>query len=198
MRPTFNTRLRDEYGSHEHRRLHHGGQAVLREIQPLLHKLACFEDVGARVEDHHHGRKAEHGLRADGFEERQAVERVLQRHSDEGVHLLGGKAWSFRLHLDERRRELGEDIQRRVFRGVDADKQQRQRGSHDEHAHVQRPGDNGVQHGSENVQLLASHELRAEQLGGTISDDLGACGWAAGEHGIRTRESRATWMRLRV
>ena len=57
--------------------------------------------------------RPEHRLRAHRLDARHAGQRVLQRHGDEAFDLLAGQAGRFGLDLDDRRRELGEDVQRR-------------------------------------------------------------------------------------
>ena len=53
-----------------------------------------------------------------------AVERVLERHGDQAFDFFGRKTRGFGLNLDQRRRELRENIERRVAHDAHTDDQQ--------------------------------------------------------------------------
>ena len=65
--------------------------------------------------------RPEHRLRAHRLQPRHAVQRVLERHGDQALDLLGRQPGRLGLDLDQRRGELGEDVERRLRRSVDAD-----------------------------------------------------------------------------
>ena len=67
---------------------------------------------------------------------RGAVERVLQRDSDQRFHLLGGHAWAFGLNLHIRRRELGKDIHRQAEKLLGAQEHHHRGGSNHQEAKV--------------------------------------------------------------
>ncbi len=73
-----------------------------------------MEEVGAAVEEQHDRREGRNRLRANGVELRQPLERLLERHGDERLHLLGGEPEAVGLDLDLGLRELREDVNRRV------------------------------------------------------------------------------------
>ena len=109
-----------------------GGQAGDGDRDALVHELAGLEAVGAALEEERDGRQAGDGLRAHDVEPRRAVQRLLHRDRDQLLDLLRGHAEPLGLHLDERRRELGEDVDRHVAHARRAD---------DQHAHAERHHD---------------------------------------------------------
>ena len=116
MTPILSTRLVDDSGEQDHRRLRRRRQPRRLDREPLLHHLPRRHQVGPLLEDQHHRRQPQHRLRADRLQPDRAVQRVLQRHADQALDLLGREPRRLGLDLDQRRRELGEDVQRRVPR----------------------------------------------------------------------------------
>ena len=91
-----------------------GRQARDRRCDALVHELAGLERIGAAVEDQRDRRQARDRGRAHRLEPGRRVERLLHRDRDEGLDLLGRHPQALGLHLDERRRELREDVDRHV------------------------------------------------------------------------------------
>jgi hypothetical protein len=103
------------------RRLGHVGQRV-RLRQALLDEGAPLVEVRARLEDQDDRRQARDGLRSDRVDARDAVEQVgLQRDRDELLDLVGRQAQRLGLDLRVWRRELGQDVDRRLAQLDDAE-----------------------------------------------------------------------------
>ncbi len=138
----------------DHRRSRGGRELRGGAGEALLHELSGDEEVGALAEDEQHGREAQHGLGAQGLETTHPVEGALQGHGHEALDLLGGEGRGLGLHLHSRRRELGEDVERRGLRGAHPydHEDHGERGHHDtepkgegdEGAHRQCPAPNSV------------------------------------------------------
>ena len=136
-RPIIRTRLDDESGGEQSRRLGHVGQRV-RLSQPLLHELPGAVDVGAGREHEHDRRQPRHGLRADHLDALDAVEEVgLERHRDELLDLVGRQAEGLGLDLGVRRRELGQHVDRCAPQLDDADDRQAGGDTENEQTEVQ-------------------------------------------------------------
>ncbi len=97
--------------------------------QPLLHQLPHPQQVRALGEEQHHGGETQHRLGADGAHPPDPEHRVLDRDGHQALHLVGGEAGRLGLDLDQRRGELGEDVERRLPQdaGREQDQQQRER-----------------------------------------------------------------------
>jgi hypothetical protein len=125
-RPTFKTRLNEEYGA-----ISTGGFTTAGRRFCARLRRSCTSCRALRM--------SVPVLKIITTEERPRtdLERIVLRKGrplsefssgtvTSAVDFLGGKAGRLRLHLDEGRGELGEDIQGRVLRGIDADDEQRQ------------------------------------------------------------------------
>ena len=106
----------------QHRRRLRDVRQRVRLRERLLHELARLVDVGAGLEHHHDRGQARNGRRAEGVDPLHAVQQVrLQRNGDQLLHLFSGEAERLGLHLDVRRRELGQHVGRRIPQLRDAD-----------------------------------------------------------------------------
>ena len=114
-----------------HRRSRGRGQLRRDQRQPLLHELSSAHQVRVFLKDQDDRREAEHRFRAQGFQLSHAVERVFDWSRDEAFDFGCGKAGRFGLDFDQRRRELGEDVERRRANDANADDHQRN-GQHDD------------------------------------------------------------------
>ena len=65
--------------------------------------------------------KPQHRFRANGLQVGRTVQCVLQRYRHQALNFLGRKARSLRLDLDQRWREFGKHVQRRVSQILIAD-----------------------------------------------------------------------------
>ena len=83
------------------------------------------------------------------------------------------KARRFGLDLDQRRRELREDVERRVLRRARAGDQQHDRQRHDDEAQPEGAFDDPAHHA---VAYFPDAELDAEQLRGAVGHDARASG----------------------
>ncbi len=72
--------------------------------------------------------------------------RVLQGHGDQALDLGGGKAGGLGLDLHQRRRELGEHVDRRVAHGPKPGHDQKGGEARHRHPQVERPGDQPANH----------------------------------------------------
>ncbi len=114
--------------------------------QPLLHDLPGRHQVGPLLENQNDRGEPEHRLRTDRLETDRAVECVFQGDTDQALDLLGRKPGRLGLDLDQRGRELGEDVQRGVTPSLDAHDHEHDRKRQDQHPQPQRRGDNPVHH----------------------------------------------------
>ncbi len=163
----------------------------MREVETFLHELPRLEDVGPRLEDHHDGGEPKDGFGTDRLEEGQAVERILQGHGDERIDLLGGKAGCLRLHLDEGGANSGKTSRGAFFVALTPTNKSATAAATTSTRmfSAQETMEFSMRGGL--VGLLACHELRAEELGGSVGDDLRANRWAARQT-ASLPESRAT------
>ena len=111
--PIFMTRLSDDSGDSMT-----GGCATAGSWAATRDKRSCTicravitSLAGSRISTTDDN--PEHGLRSDSVEARDAVERSLQRHRDQRLHVVGGKAWRLGLDLDQWRCKLREHVKRR-------------------------------------------------------------------------------------
>ena len=112
--PIFITRLVEESGCRMT-----GGLATVGSCRASAATRSCTSCRTCRwsapcSKDQHDLRQAEHRLRAHRVDVRNAGEGVLERHRDQALDLLAGQAGRLGLDLDERRGELGKDVERRV------------------------------------------------------------------------------------
>ena len=107
------------------KRGHHRGADARGELaahlhQALAHHLARAHHLGPFPEDRHDEREALNRLRADGVEVADAVHAVLHRARHERLDFLRRKPRRLGLEDHLRRGELGEDVDLRMARHVEA------------------------------------------------------------------------------
>jgi hypothetical protein len=103
-------------GRHHERRARPGRQLGRDSGEALLDELPRAVEVGPALEVELDRGDLLDGVRAHLVEALDAVERVLDRNRDQLLDLDRRVPGRERLHLDDRRRELGKDVQRRVTR----------------------------------------------------------------------------------
>ena len=91
-------------------------------------------------------------------------ERVLERHADQGLDLVGRQPRRLGLDLDQGRRELGEHVQGRVLRLLDADDDQDDRQGQHQHPEPQDVRDEPVHHEMESKDESSADERRWPQM----------------------------------
>ncbi len=138
--PIFSTRLVDECGG-----MITGGLATAGSRDASTANRSCTS-CRARIRSVPsskiilHRRQPEHRLRTDRLQKRRAVECVLQRHANQALDFHGREPGRFGLDLDQRRRELGEHVERRRLERPDAVHDQQRRQRQHQHAQPQRSG----------------------------------------------------------
>ena len=115
--PIFITRLSDDSGESIT-----GGCATAGSVGAARDSRSCTICRAVMtsldgIENQDDRRKTEDGLRSNRPQPRNAVERRLQRHGHQRFHVVGRQPRRFGLHLDERRGELREDVERRGSQG---------------------------------------------------------------------------------
>ena len=115
-------------------------------LQPLLHELPGADQVRARIEDELDLRELADRLRAEHVERRDAGQRLLEGHGDQGLGLLRREPEGDGLDLDLRRRELGEHVDRHVPQLRDAEQHHRPAEGDDEEAEPDARRDDPAHH----------------------------------------------------
>ena len=122
-------------------------EARLDAAHALEHQLAREPDVRAVLEDDGHGREPGARDRAQLDELRQAVEGGLDREGDRSLDLDRREPGAVREHRDLDRRDVGDGVDRQVARRDAAADEQHDEQREDEEADVDRPRDDGSEHG---------------------------------------------------
>ncbi len=119
----------------------------VRLRQPFSDHLACREDVGSGLEDHHDRGQAGDRLRVDLVEERHALQEVgLEGHRDQLLDLVRGQAEGLGVDLNVRRGEFREHIAGHAREPEEADQQRDGRQAQHEAPIAEAPSNDRTHH----------------------------------------------------